>query len=170
MAAPVDISSLDIKGAKHYFWTKVTPWEVEGAVDENGQAQSIDYNKLIASFGTKAITPETLTRVHRSHGWRASSILKRGSSFLKRLAPRILDLYEHGEPFFLYTSEVASSNSMHLGHMVPLFLPSGFARRFFDVPLVIGWLMMRSFCSNKIDNRKCQDIARRTVKTLLLLV
>lgn len=32
---------------------------------------------------------------------------------------RILDLYEKGKPFFLYTGRGPSSDSLHLGHMLP---------------------------------------------------
>lgn len=32
---------------------------------------------------------------------------------------RILDRFEQGKPFFLYTGRGPSSDSMHLGHMVP---------------------------------------------------
>ncbi len=31
----------------------------------------------------------------------------------------ILDRYEKGKPFFLYTGRGPSSDSMHLGHMIP---------------------------------------------------
>lgn len=32
---------------------------------------------------------------------------------------KILDRYEQGKPFFLYTGRGPSSDSMHLGHMIP---------------------------------------------------
>jgi tryptophanyl-tRNA synthetase len=32
---------------------------------------------------------------------------------------KILDRFEAGKPFFLYTGRGPSSDSMHLGHMVP---------------------------------------------------
>jgi tryptophanyl-tRNA synthetase len=41
----------------------------------------------------------------------------------------ILDRYEQGKPFFLYTGRGPSSDSMHLGHLIPfmftkfVFLP-----------------------------------------------
>lgn len=31
----------------------------------------------------------------------------------------ILDRYEQGKPFYLYTGRGPSSDSMHLGHMIP---------------------------------------------------
>jgi len=32
---------------------------------------------------------------------------------------KILDRYEQGKPFFLYTGRGPSSDSMHIGHMIP---------------------------------------------------
>ncbi|EDK45432.1 tryptophan--tRNA ligase [Lodderomyces elongisporus] len=114
---------------------KITPWEVEGAVVD-GKAQGIDYDKLIQQFGTKSITPETLTRFKELTGEEPHPFLKRGVFFSERDLHRILDLYEHGEPFFLYTGRGPSSDSMHLGHMVP-FIFTKWLQDVFDVPLVI---------------------------------
>ena len=62
--------------------------------------------------------------------------MKKRSIFSQRDLDRILDLYEHGEPFFLYTGRGPSSDSMHLGHMVP-FIFTKWLQEVFDVPLVI---------------------------------
>lgn len=114
----------------------VTPWEVEAAVDENGQSQGIDYNKLIESFGTRKITPDTLERFKQVTGEEPHPFLKRGAFFSERDLAKILDLYEHGEPFFLYTGRGPSSDSLHLGHMIP-FIFTKWLQEVFDVPLVI---------------------------------
>ncbi|KAK6463988.1 cytoplasmic tryptophanyl-tRNA synthetase [Scheffersomyces coipomensis] len=113
----------------------VTPWEVEGAVVD-GKAQGIDYDKLIKQFGTKAITEDTLSKFKRLTGQEPHPFLKRGVFFSERDLDRILDLYEHGEPFFLYTGRGPSSDSMHLGHMVP-FEFTRWLQEVFDAPLVI---------------------------------
>lgn len=113
----------------------VTPWEVEGAVVD-GKDQGIDYEKLIKQFGTNAITPETLERCRTLTGHEPHPFLKRGVFFSERDFNRILDLYEHGEPFFLYTGRGPSSDSIHLGHMIP-FIFTKWLQDVFDVPLVI---------------------------------
>ena len=92
---------------------KVTPWEVEGAVVD-GKAQGIDYDRLIQQFGTKAITGETLSRFQAVTGQEPHPFLKRGVFFSERDLTKILNLYEAGEPFFLYTGRGPSSDSMHL--------------------------------------------------------
>lgn len=137
MSVPVDVSTLKLEDdASKTAEQVVTPWEVEGAVDENGLAQGIDYNKLIALFGTRKITDETLKRFTEVTGREPHPFLKRGVFFSERDFTRILDLYEHGEPFFLYTGRGPSSDSLHLGHMVP-FIFTKWLQDVFDVPLVV---------------------------------
>lgn len=47
-----------------------------------------------------------------------------------------MDRYEQKKPFFLYTGRGPSSDSMHLGHMIP-FLFCQYLQEIFDCPLVI---------------------------------
>lgn len=114
----------------------ITPWDVEGAVDESGVAQTIDYDKLIKQFGTKAVNQETLDRFEKVTGHKPHHFLRKGYFFSERDFNKILDLYEHGEKFFLYTGRGPSSDSMHMGHMVP-FIFTKWLQEVFDVPLVI---------------------------------
>lgn len=114
---------------------KVTPWQVEGAVVD-GVAQGINYTNLLKQFGTQPVTPETLSRFEQVTGHVPHRFLRRGVFFSERDLARILDLYEHGEPFFLYTGRGPSSDSMHLGHMVP-FIFTKWLQQVFDVPLII---------------------------------
>lgn len=114
---------------------KVTPWEVEGAVVD-GESQGIDYNKLIEQFGTRKVTEETLVKFKEVTGHEPHPFLKRGVFFSERDLSKILELYEYGEPFFLYTGRGPSSDSMHLGHMVP-FIFTKWLQEVFDVPLVV---------------------------------
>lgn len=48
----------------------------------------------------------------------------------------ILDRFEKGQPFYLYTGRGPSSDSMHLGHMIP-FAFTQWLQDVFDVPVVI---------------------------------
>lgn len=114
---------------------KITPWEVEGAVI-NGEAQIIDYDKLIKQFGTKPMTSETLERFTRVTGHEPHHFLRKGYFFSERDFNKILDLYETGQQFFLYTGRGPSSGCMHLGHLVP-FLFTKWLQDVFDVGLVV---------------------------------
>jgi len=88
----------------------VTPWEVSGR---------IDYKKLVEKFGTQLITKDILERIKR-HTGKLHMQLRRGLFFSHRDLDWILDLYEKGERFYLYTGR-GPSGSIHLGHLVPWF-------------------------------------------------
>ena len=114
---------------------RVTPWDVEGATVD-GQQVAIDYDKLVKEFGTRKIDPELLARFERLTGWKPHPLLRRGSFFSHRELDKILDRYEQGKPFYLYTGRGPSSDSMHLGHLIP-FLFTKWLQDVFDCPLVI---------------------------------
>lgn len=97
----------------------VTPWDVQGSVSSDGKQQAIDYDKLIDQFGTRRIDAALLDRFQRVTGHKPHIFLRRGMFFSHREFDKILDRFEAGKPFFLYTGRGPSSNSMHLGHMIP---------------------------------------------------
>lgn len=92
----------------------VTPWDVVGSGEKG-----IDYDKLIEKFGSQRITPELVARVERVTGRPAHPWLRRGLFFSHRDLEWILDQYEKGIPFYLYTGRGPSSDALHLGHLIP---------------------------------------------------
>ncbi len=86
----------------------VTPWEVKGEVD---------YNKLIIDFGIKPLSEDILNRL-RKHAGRLHYMLRRKIFFAHRDLDWLLDMYERGENFILYTGRGPSGHT-HLGHMIP---------------------------------------------------
>ncbi|KAI9201801.1 tryptophanyl-tRNA synthetase [Polychytrium aggregatum] len=113
----------------------ITPWEVQGA-EVDGKLVAIDYNKLIVDFGTRAIDEALLARFERLTGERPHPFLRRGLFFSHRDFTTILDRFEKGKPFYLYTGRGPSSGSMHVGHMVP-FIFCKWLQDVFQVPAVI---------------------------------
>lgn len=85
---------------------KVTPWEVTG---------EIDYDKLVSKFGTSYITPDLLKRIPGAAG---NMFLRRRIFYSHRDLGWLLDGYEKGRKFYLYTGRGPSSGT-HLGHMLP---------------------------------------------------
>lgn len=61
--------------------------------------------------------------------------MRRGLFFSHRDFDKILDAYERGERFFLYTGRGPSTGSLHLGHTIPLQFTK-WLQDVFDVPLV----------------------------------
>lgn len=114
----------------------VTPWDVQGSVSADGKQLAIDYDKLIVQFGTRRVDAELLERFEKLTGHKPHPLLRRGMFFSHREFDKILDRYEQGKPFFLYTGRGPSSDSMHLGHMIP-FVFTKWLQDVFDVPLVV---------------------------------
>ena len=87
---------------------KVTPWEVKG---------DIDYDKLIKEFGVEKIDDHLLERI-KKHTGELHFLLRRKVFFANRDLNWLLDEYEKGNKFFLYTGR-APSGPIHLGHLMP---------------------------------------------------
>ncbi|QLH75201.1 MAG: tryptophan--tRNA ligase [Methanomassiliicoccales archaeon] len=86
---------------------KVTPWEVTG---------DIDYDELIVRFGTKRVDDELLARFEKYGP--LHPLLRRGIVYSQRDMEWILDQYDRGNKFFLYTGR-GPSGHIHLGHLMP---------------------------------------------------
>jgi len=86
----------------------VTPWEVRGKVD---------YERLIREFGTQPLTDELLQRLAKYTG-ELHFQLRRRLFFSHRDLDAVLDLYDNGTKFVLYTGR-GPSGPVHIGHLVP---------------------------------------------------
>ncbi|RBQ97576.1 hypothetical protein VDGD_20165 [Verticillium dahliae] len=115
---------------------KIDPWNVSGAVGEDGKIQAIDYRKLVDEFGTKLIDEAMLERFERVVGVKPHHLLRRGVVFSHRDLDLILDRYEKNLPFFIYTGRGPSSDSMHIGHVIPFTLTKWLSD-VLDAPLVV---------------------------------
>lgn len=114
----------------------ITPWEVSGETTLTGERLEVDYTKLIAQFGTQKITPDLLMKFEKVTGHKPHLLLRRGVFFSHRDLERLLDLKENNKPFYIYTGRGPSSESMHLGHMIP-FVFCQWLQKVFDAFLVI---------------------------------
>ena len=85
-----------------------TPWEVKG---------NVDYDKLIKEFGIQKID-ETLLKRLKKHTKDLHYMLRRRIFFAHRDLNWLLNEYENGNKFFLYTGR-APSGPIHLGHLIP---------------------------------------------------
>ena len=83
----------------------VDPYNVDGVVN---------YERLISEFGLKKIDKKLLERVKKIAG-EVHPYLRRGIFFAHRDLEKVLDAYEKGEKFFLYTGD-GPSGPVHLGH------------------------------------------------------
>jgi tryptophanyl-tRNA synthetase len=86
----------------------VTPWEVKGKVD---------YERLIREFGTQPLTDALLKKIAK-HTDKLHLQLQRSIFFSHRDLDTVLELYEKGTKFVLYTGR-GPSGPVHIGHLVP---------------------------------------------------
>jgi tryptophanyl-tRNA synthetase len=86
----------------------VTPWEVKGKVD---------YERLIREFGTQPLTDALLKKI-TEHTGKLHLQLQRRLFFSHRDLDTVLELYEKGTKFVLYTGR-GPSGPVHIGHLVP---------------------------------------------------
>lgn len=86
----------------------VTPWEVKGKVD---------YERLIREFGTQPLNTDLLKRVEK-HTDSLHLQLERKIFFSHRDLDTVINLYEKGTKFVLYTGR-GPSGPVHIGHLVP---------------------------------------------------
>lgn len=114
---------------------EVTPWDVKGEVVD-GVSVGIDYDKLMSQFGCQPLSAELIERFEKVTGHKAHVLMRRGMFYCQRDLATILDLHEQGKPFYLYTGRGPSSESMHLGHMIP-FVFCKYLQDVFDCNLVI---------------------------------
>jgi len=108
---------------------KITPWEVVSTA-------GIDYLKVIRQFGCLPIETALVQRFERVTRMKAHPWLKRGIFFSHKDLNLVLDAYERGEEIYLYTGRGPSSESLHLGHMVP-FMFTKYLQEAFDAIVII---------------------------------
>ena len=85
----------------------VTPWEVKGTVN---------YDKLVKDFGVEKLNDELLKRIE-NHTKELHFMLRRKIFFAHRDLNWLLNEYEKGNKFYLYTGR-APSGPVHLGHLM----------------------------------------------------
>ncbi len=104
---------------------EVTPWDVEG---------NVDYRKLIEKFGTERLTENLKERIHGNAGSK-NFYIDRDFVFSHRDMDKVMEDYEEGDGFFLYTG-VGPSGPMHIGHIISFKMTKWFQDNF-DVNVYI---------------------------------
>ncbi len=101
----------------------INPYEVKG---------NLEYEKIIKEFGLSVIDNDLLKRIEKITG-EIHPYLKRNIFFAHRDLKFILDEYEKGNKFFLYTGR-GPSGKIHLGHLI-IWIFTKWLQDKFDVEL-----------------------------------
>lgn len=84
--------------------------------------------------------------------------LRRGLFFSHRELDMIISCYEKGEKFYLYTGRGPSSESLHLGHLVP-FMMTQWLQETFQCPLVIQLTDDEKYLWKDLELEECNRLA-----------
>ncbi|KAI5747689.1 hypothetical protein M8J77_017496 [Diaphorina citri] len=139
----------------------VDPWNVTSK-----SMTGVDYDKLIKKFGSSKIDDELIARFEKVTNKKVHHLLRRGIFFSHRDMHSILNLYEQGKPFFLYTGRGPSSDSMHLGHLIP-FMFTKWLQDVFDVPLVIQLTDDEKSLWKNIKPEEAKKLAYENAKAII---
>lgn len=132
---------------------KLTPWEVKG---------SVNYEKVINEFGVNKIDEKLLKRIKKITG-ELHPYLTRNIFFAHRDLNFILDEYEKGNKFFLYTGR-GPSGPIHLGHLGPWIFTKWLQDKF-NVELYFQFTDDEKFLFN--DNMTLEEIQKWTYENML---
>jgi tryptophanyl-tRNA synthetase len=130
-------------------------------------SQPINYDKLIEQFGSSRIDDQILTllnQVIEKRGLEASrdkylAYFRRGIFFSHRDFGLLLTNYLKGSQFYIYTGRGPSSESMHIGHLIP-FKMAQLLQELFDVPVVIQLTDDEKYYYSKDKKLKLSDFTR----------
>ncbi|WVZ98556.1 hypothetical protein U9M48_043985 [Paspalum notatum var. saurae] len=138
----------------------VNPWEVSAGKG------GIDYDKLVDQFGCQRLDAALVDRIARLTAHPPHRFLRRGLFFAHRDLNEILDLYEKGEKFYLYTGRGPSSEALHLGHLIP-FMFTKYLQEAFKVPLVIQLTDDEKFLWKNLTVEESKRLARENAKDII---
>ncbi|CEF61908.1 Tryptophan--tRNA ligase, cytoplasmic [Strongyloides ratti] len=139
----------------------VTPWEIASSSEKG-----VDYDKLIAKFGCRKLEKDHVTRIENLTGKKAHPMLRRGMFFAHRDLDIILNHFEKGKQFFLYTGRGPSSGSLHLGHLIP-FMFTKYLQDSFNVPLIIQMTDDEKFLWKNNTTEECKKMAHENMKDII---
>jgi len=131
---------------------KVTPYEVSGKVD---------YEKLIKEFGVTKIDDKLLARI-KKHTGEIHYMLKRGVFFSHRDMNWLLDEYEKGNKFFLYTGR-GPSGKIQIGHLQTWYFTKWLQDKF-GVEL---WFQFTDDEKFLFKNKSYEEIQKWTMDNML---
>lgn len=129
---------------------------------------TINYDRLIDEFGTQRIDATLIDRIERLTNQPAHPFLKRGIFFSHRSLDELLTHVENGNSFYLYTGRGSSSESLHLGHLIPMMFTK-YLQDAFQVPLVIQMSSDEKFLFRDLSMEEVTHMTRENIKDIIAI-
>ncbi len=138
----------------------VNPYEVKGNINEEA------YSRLIKQFGLKEIDDSLLNKIKKFTG-ELHPMLKYKIFFAHRDLDRILEDYEKGKPFYLYTGR-GPSGHMHFGHLIP-FLFTKWLQDKFNTYLLLQITDDEKLMTRNVSEEEVKSYTEENVLDILSL-
>jgi tryptophanyl-tRNA synthetase len=127
-----------------------------------------DYERLIKLFGVKEINDIILNNLKYLTG-DLHVLLRRKFFYAHRDFDILLNKYNEGKRFFLYTGRAPSKSKMHIGHLIPFLLTKWFQEKF-NVNVYIQIPDEEKYWEKKADNyEEIREYALEDAKTIASL-
>jgi tryptophanyl-tRNA synthetase len=139
----------------------VTPWEVNVELNDN------TYSKIVKEFGVDLINESLLKRIKKIANGKLHPLLSRGVFFAHRELNLVLDDYENGKPFYLYTGR-GPSGKMHIGHLLP-FTFTLWLQKTFNVDLLIQLTDDEKFLVGKKEKGEIEKFTNENILDIISL-
>lgn len=140
----------------------VTAFTIQAATDKG-----VDYEKLLVKFGCTAMNQDLKDKIEALTGVKAHRFIRRDIFYAHRDLDLILNRYEQGKLFYLYTGRGPSAEAMHMGHAIP-FIFNKWMQDAFDVPLVIQITDDEKFMYRpELDYEKVLKMAVSNIKDII---
>src|SRR5271166_4019033 len=97
-------------------------------VDAYSVEGNVNYDDLIKRFGTSPITDDLKARIKKDAG-DLHFMIRRGIYFSHRDLPWLLDQYEKGDKFYVYTG-IAPSGGMTIAHLMSFIIAQWLQEKF----------------------------------------
>eukprot|EP01102_Stenamoeba_stenopodia_P005777 TRINITY_DN16506_c0_g1_i1.p1 TRINITY_DN16506_c0_g1~~TRINITY_DN16506_c0_g1_i1.p1 ORF type:complete len:437 (+),score=137.74 TRINITY_DN16506_c0_g1_i1:104-1312(+) len=140
----------------------ITPWTV------SAKGKGVDYLKLVNQFGSELIDEKLLARFEKLTGRKPHRWLRRGYFFSHRSLNELLDRYEKGQPFYLYTGRGPSSDSLHFGHLIP-FIFTKWLQDVFNVPLVVQMTDDEKYLWKDFTIEEMKRLTRENIRDVIAI-
>jgi len=95
-----------------------------------------DFDDFVNEFGSSFIRQDLLDRIETVTGHKLHKFLRRGLFYSHRDLDLLLTAYEEGKRIYIYTGRGPSSDSLHLGHLIP-FIFTQYLQKIFNAICVI---------------------------------
>jgi len=121
--------------------------------------------RLVVDFGAMFVNQSLLDRIECVTGAPPHPFLRRGLFCAHRSFGAVLDAYEKGDKFYLYTGRGPSA-SMHVGHLLP-FMFTAYLQRAFKVPVIIQMSDDEKFLYKGLSREECAKYMQDNLKDII---